>query len=127
MVDTPLTMAASLLAAGAKVELGTRAEIQVASRKVRDKGRANSVVSSGRSAAQAPSTITYETGYQGLTAYGEIGYEARGQGNIGHILERGREYGNVRSAPHRDLGRALDEVEDSFPDSIAVIGVKAID
>lgn len=50
------------------------------------------------------STITAEAGWAEGGAFGEFGPEARGQGNLGQILEEG----SPTSPPHAHIGPAFD-------------------
>jgi hypothetical protein len=115
MVDTPDSLAADMLKAAAGAVAATRAVVQKGALNVKTEGRKNSAASSGTAAAGAPSTITYDTKVGRTSIEAEIGYEKRGQGKLGNLLE----YGSRNNPPHRDLGRALDSEEPRFEQAIA--------
>lgn len=121
MVDTPDTFAAALARAAAAATAVVTPVVKKAATNVKNEARRNSTISSGKSAARAPKTITYDIATAPAIVGATIGYEARDQGLIGHILERGSdEYGSVHNPPHRDLGRALDR---EIPQFVAELGL----
>jgi hypothetical protein len=73
--------------------------------------------------ARAPYAINYDVNVDGATITAEIGYDKDlPGGSLGNLLE----YGSRNSAPHRDLGRALDAEETRFEDALAEAVVKLL-
>lgn len=87
-------LASDLDAAADKASGKMRATTQVAGRKIRDGMRQGA---SGLSfLPHLPQTITYETHDHPWGVSAEIGAEARGQGNLAHLIV----YGTATSGPH---------------------------
>jgi hypothetical protein len=120
MVDTPATMAAALIAAGAKAVVETRTIVQKGALNIKTEGRNNVLKSAPVHNAHAAHAITYDTKIAQTTVEAEIGYDKdkRG-GKLGNLLEYGG--GGDRSPAHRDLGRALDAEEPRFENAIALM------
>lgn len=74
------------------------------------KWKANATATAGAHARKYPATITASRMPALGSIAAEAGPEARGQGNLGKILE----YGAVHSAPHMDGNRAADECTPKF-------------
>lgn len=126
-MDTPDTLAVALLKAAATVPVLAAAVVQTGIKNVEHDGRRNSIQSSGRSASGAPYAITSDRpSRHGFAIGAEAGYEARGQGYLGHLLEYGGTIGAVHSAPHRDMNRALDAEEPRFLRFMQQVGLDAI-
>lgn len=118
-METTLTgLAAALAAAAAAAPIEAAAVVAKGLLNIKNGARRNAQASSGTHAKAYPGTITYDPDPDLLG--GEVGPERRGQGHLGPILE----YGSVNNAPHRDLGRALDDEEPRFIDAAAAIGSK---
>lgn len=123
MVMTLQQLQALLLTSAARVNAETARIVTKSSDNVNKDAIRNARASSGTSAAGYPDTMSYEVRNLGTRVEGEIGPEARGLGNIGHILEGGSaEYGGVKNPPHRDLGRAADTEEPRFISAMEQIG-----
>lgn len=110
---TPNQLAAVLLASGVSIVAETRKVVQKGSQNIKNEGRRNSIVSSGRSAAGAPYAIEYETRFAKTKVEGEVSYGDKNKmGKLGALLEFGG--GRDHSPPHRDLARALEAEEPRF-------------
>ena len=115
-MDTPETLAAALLEAGAKTALVSRGVVQKGSLNIKTQARANVLSSAPVHNAHAANAITYDTKFTATAAEGEIGYDkAKRGGSLGNLLE----YGSSHNSPHRDLGRALDDEEPRFEEALA--------
>lgn len=68
---------------------------------IKKKARSTAIPGGGRHAPGAGAQINFDM--IGATE-AEVGYDKRGQGNLGAILE----YGSIHNPPHNDLGRALE-------------------
>lgn len=112
--------AAELLAAALRTNVAVTAVVTRGAVNVKNEARRNATVSSGRSAARYPSTITYDVTNRGTRVEAEIGPEGGGQARLGAILEYGS--GNAKNPPHRDLGRAADTEEPRFISAMEEIG-----
>lgn len=114
-MDTPETMAAALLAAGAKAVVGTRAVVQKGALNIKTQAKVNVQQSAPVHNARAHTAITYDTTIRPTTVDAEIGYDKdQKAGRLGNLLE----YGSRNNPPHRDLGRALDDEEPRFEKAI---------
>ena len=117
-MDTPATMAAALLAAGAKAVVETRAIVQKGALNVKTEWRNNAVKSAPAHNARAPYAITYDTKIGKTTVDAEIGYDKdKPGGALGNLLE----YGSRNNPPHRDIGRAADAEEPRFEQAITLM------
>lgn len=125
MADSPAKLARDLFVTAGTTAGVVAAVVAKATAEVKVEAVRNSRASSGQSARKAPDAITSEIGKRRTMIEGVVGYEARGQGNLGHLLEYGSSLGNVRNPPHRDLGRALDNAEQGFVDDIGRAAVVA--
>lgn len=124
MVITPQQLAAELLAAAARTNVAVARVVNKSASDVKNEARRNATVSSGRSAAKYPQTITYDVANQGVRVSAEIGPEGGGQARLGAILEYGS--GGAKNPPHRDLGRALDSQEANFISAMEQIGTVVV-
>lgn len=117
-METPYTMAADLLAAGAKAVVGTRAIVQKGALNVKKQAKANVQRTAPVQNAYAHEAITYDTAFAATTVEAEIGYDkAKRGGDLGNLLE----YGSDNNPPHRDLGRALDAEAPRFEKAITTM------
>ena len=66
------------------------------------------------------SSVNYDFGGTGSSSFVEIGYDKRGQGNFGHILE----YGSSKKAPHPALIPAFESEAQRFPEFMAQIAAE---
>lgn len=121
-MDTPDTMAASLLAAAVAVAAESAAVVRKGAGKVKDEARKNALRSAPTRHAGAPYTIGYDVTVRRTTTEAVIGYDKdRPGGALGNLLEFGG--GKDHSPPHRDLGRALDAEEPNFLRAMGEVGV----
>lgn len=117
-MDTPATMAASLLAAAGKAAVETRAIVAKGALNVKNEGRANALRSAPTRHAHAPYAIGFDLNVAPTAPAAVIGYDKDQPGGaLGNLLE----YGSRNNPPHRDLGRALDNEEPRFEDAIALM------
>lgn len=108
-MDTPSTLAADMLRAAAGAAVGARAVVAKGALNVKKGAQENVAKSAPVHNAHAGSAISYDLDTSGLGA--EIGYDKDKRGGaLGNLLE----YGSRKNAPHRDLGRALDDEEKRF-------------
>lgn len=120
MVDTPATLAAALLASGAKAVVETRAIVAKGALNVKNEARNNALTTAPTRHARAPYAITYDTKIQPTTVEAEIGYDKNKPGGaLGNLLEFGG--GKDHSPPHRDLARALESEEPSFLNQLSLM------
>lgn len=122
-MDTPETLAADLLKAGAEAIVATRAVVQKGALNIKNDAKRNVQQSAPVHNAYAHNAITYDTTIRPLTVEAEIGYDKdkRG-GSLGNILE----YGTRKNPPHRDLGRALDREAEHFDGYLAAAIAKLL-
>lgn len=118
-MDTPETLAADLLKAAGEAIAATQAVVRKGALNIKAQAKQNVQASAPLHSAHAAQAITYDTKFSGTNFEAEIGYDKdkgksagkrTGPGGLGNILE----YGSATSAPHRDLGRALDVEEPLF-------------
>lgn len=122
---TPAQFAAHLAQAAAQIAVESVAVVQRGALNVKNEGRRNSVISSGRAAARAPQTIGFDRVHvNGAEISAEIGYEGGGQAALGAVLEYGG--GRDHSPPHNDLGRALDAEAPRFETALGDAAVRAL-
>lgn len=123
---SPQQYAAHLLQAATQIVAESTAVVQRGALNVKNEGRRNSTISSGKAAYRAPSAIGFDQVH--VTAagiYADIGYEGSGgQAGLGAILEYGG--GRDHSPPHNDLGRALDAEAPRFEAALADAAVRAL-
>jgi hypothetical protein len=113
-------LAADLLGAGAKVVAGAREVVEHSSQRVEE--TAKTLAPGGPSLPDYAETITHEVHVDGSVVTGEIGPEKRGQGNLGHILERG----TATSPPHPHVQPAGDQELDNLARELGHVGAWAV-
>lgn len=116
MAQTPDQFAAALLAAAAAATAETARVVAKGALNVKNQAKANVQKSAPVHNAYAQGAITYDTPKLGAgTIRSEIGYDKDKRGGaLGNLLE----YGSRKNGAHRDLGRALDDEEPRFGDSL---------
>lgn len=75
--------------------------------------------------AGAQKYITYDVTARGVVVDAEVGYEKRGGGNLGNLLEYGG--GGDHSPPHLDLSRAVDDEEPRLGEALLDMGEELLD
>ncbi len=126
-MDTPETMAAALLAAGAKAVAGTSAVVEKAALNIKTDAKANVLKSAPTHNAGAHKTITYDRPHLvGARIESEVGYDrdAGRAAALGNLLEYGG--GGDRSPAHRDIGRAVDVEEPRFENALAAMAERLL-
>lgn len=119
-MDTPDTLAAELLKAGAVVAVAARKATQKGANNIKTQARKNTLTAAPVHNAGAAQTINYDTDFTRTGVTAEIGYDraVRKAANLAIILE----YGTRKNPPQRNLGRALDDEEPRFVQAIAEVG-----
>lgn len=121
---TPDQFAARLLSVVAKAPGETRDVTEQSARKVRDGARRNATAANPVHARGVVQHINYDVDPPGVLVGGEVGYDKRGQGHLGAILEYAN--GGARNNPQRNLGRALDLEEKTFPGALQQMGERLL-
>lgn len=97
-------------------------KVQAGARKAVEKAAKNGAANARRLAPRRylphyADTITHEAAWEKGAAVGEFGPEARGQGNLGAILEQG----TAKSPPQAHIGPAFDLEQPEFIDDLGDI------
>lgn len=123
-MDTPDTLAADLLKAGAAAAVGARKVAQKGALNIKNEARKNHLTSAPVHHANAARTINYDTDFTRTGVAAEIGYDraVAKAANIAWITE----FGTRKNPPQRNLGRALDNEESRFVQAIAEVGFGAL-
>lgn len=99
----------------ARVDVDARKLVQVEARSMKDDWR--QAVTGARNLRGLPSAITYDTQDTPAGATAEVGYEKRGQGSLGNIVEfGGSRHGPIRPAGERVLRAGADRLEKYLSD-----------
>jgi hypothetical protein len=110
-------LAADLTKAGLTAGVKAVAVAEQSGRELRDEARR---LAPRKRLPHYAETITDEVTVEPGAVVVEVGPEARGQGKLGHILERGAPATGF--PPHAHLGPALDRVTPAFVRRVADIG-----
>lgn len=123
MAYTPEQFATILLNAAREAPGEAKDVVKDNAQQLRGNARRNAAAANPVHARAVPGTINFDVEGGGLSA--EIGYDKRGQGNLGAILEYAN--GGARNSPQRNLGRALDMQEPRFMDDLGDMGERVIE
>lgn len=124
MAQTPDEFAAELTAIAGRVASEVRDVVDDAGKSVRNASRRNAQAANPVHARGVDKFINYDVEAAGTTIRAEIGYDKRGLGNLGAILEYAN--GGAQNSPQRNLGRAMDVEEPLFQRRLADIGERLL-
>lgn len=125
-MDTPETLAAKLLEAGAAAIVTSRAIVQKGALNIKNSAKANVERTAPVHNAHAARTIGYETKIRPTTVEGEIGYDLeKGKAaNIAWLLEYGG--GKDHSPAHHDVRLAGEAEEPGFVHALEAMSRKLL-
>lgn len=119
--QTPDQFAEHLMQSAVRLAKAAHEVVDDTATKVRNDARRNARAANPSHARKVPATINADV--DRLAA--DIGYDDRGQGHLGVILEYG--HGQARNAPQRNLGRALDQHEGEFRRRLGEVAERALE